>query len=230
MLALFRRRLDERLSARIRAVSDAVPALAKPLRIALTGGIASGKTAVSNRFAALGVPVIDADIAARKVVEPDSAGLKALLQLCGTHILQADGQLDRRALRARIFADDTLRQRVNALLHPMIRKWMREQASTQPAPYQLFVIPLLAETGQAQDYDRVLLVSADLATRRQRLMARDQISADQADAILAAQADDNQRLAVADDIVYNNADEHSLAQQVESLHHYYLQLAEGLAT
>lgn len=207
-----------------------MPRSAKPLRIALTGGIASGKTMVSDRFAALGVPVVDADIAARKVVEPGSAGLNALLQLCGPAILQADGQLDRRELRARIFADDTLRQQVNALLHPMIRRWMQEQAATQPAPYQLFVIPLLAETGQAQDYDRVLLVHADLATRRQRLMARDRISAEQADAILAAQADDSQRAAIADDVVYNNADEQSLAQQVESLHQHYLQLAKGLAT
>lgn len=207
-----------------------MPRPAKPLRIALTGGIASGKTMVSDRFAALGVPVIDADIAARKVVEPGGAGLNALLQLCGPAILQADGQLDRRELRARIFADDTLRQQVNALLHPLIRRWMQEQATTQPAPYQLFVIPLLAETGQAQDYDRVLLVCADLATRRQRLMARDRISAEQADAILAAQADDSQRAAVADDVVHNNADEQSLAQQVESLHQHYLQLAKGLAT
>lgn len=203
---------------------------AKPLRIALTGGIASGKTMVSDRFAALGVPVIDADIAARKVVEPGSAGLSALEQLCGPAILQTDGQLDRRELRARIFADNTLRQQVNALLHPLIRRWMQEQSARQPAPYQLFVIPLLAETGQAQDYDRVLLVHADLATRRQRLMARDRISAEQADAILAAQANDSQRAAIADDVVDNNADEHSLAQQVESLHQHYLQLAKGLAT
>lgn len=207
-----------------------MPMPAKPLRIALTGGIASGKTMVSDRFAALGVPVIDADIAARKVVEPGSAGLSALEQLCGPAILQADGQLDRRELRARIFADNTLREQVNALLHPLIRRWMQEQAARQPAPYQLFVIPLLAETGQAQDYDRVLLVHADLATRRQRLMARDRISAEQADAILAAQADDSQRAAIAEDVVDNNADEHSLAQQVESLHQHYLQLAKGLAT
>ena len=202
----------------------------KPLRVALTGGIASGKTTVSNRFAGLGVPVIDADIAARKVVEPGSTGLNDLVKLCGAAILQADGQLDRRELRARIFADDSLRQRVNALLHPLIRQSMQEQAATQPAPYQLFVIPLLAETGQAQDYDRVLLVQADQATRRQRLMARDRISAEQADAILAAQADDSQRAAIADDVVYNNADEQSLAQQVESLHQHYLHLAKGLAT
>ncbi|HEX4909655.1 MAG TPA: dephospho-CoA kinase [Permianibacter sp.] len=198
--------------------------------MALTGGIASGKTTVSDRFAKLGVPVIDADIAARKVVEPGSPGLEGLVQLCGASILQADGQLDRRALRARVFADDILRQRVNALLHPLISQWMQEQAATRPAPYQLFVIPLLAETGQAQDYDRVLLVQADLTTRRQRLMARDRISAEQANAILAAQADDGQRTAIADDVVYNNADEQSLVQQVESLHRRYLQLAEGLAT
>lgn len=201
-----------------------------PMRVALTGGIASGKTAVSNRFAALGVPVIDADVAARQVVMPGSEGLAELVACCGSGILLADGSLDRAGLRARIFADPALRQQVNAILHPRIRSWMQARAAEQPYPYQMFVVPLLVETGQHTAYDRVLLVTADEAVRRQRLRARDRISVEQADAILQAQADESARLAIADDILYNNADEHSLAQQVESLHQNYLQLARHSAT
>lgn len=204
--------------------------MTSPLRIALTGGIASGKTAVSRQFEALGVPVLDADVAAREVVAPGSVGLQALVALCGDSILQTDGSLDRRRLRERMFADSMLREQVNARLHPLIRAAMARDAAKRPAPYQLFVIPLLVETGQAGDYDRILLVEADRETRRRRLQARDQISAEAADAILAAQADDQARRAVADDILVNNADEQALAKQVESLHHSYLQLARQAAS
>ncbi|NQD37027.1 dephospho-CoA kinase [Permianibacter sp. IMCC34836] len=199
--------------------------MTEPLRIALTGGIASGKTAVSRRFAALGVPVIDADVAARRVVEPGQTGLQQLVDLCGREILQADGQLDRRALRQRIFADADLRRQVNAILHPLIRAEMNAAARVQPYPYQIFVIPLLVETGQSGDYDRVLLVEASTEQRRQRLMARDQVDADQTDAILAAQAADAARRAAADDIIDNNADEQALDSHVKLLHLRYLQLA-----
>lgn len=199
--------------------------MTEPLRIALTGGIASGKSAVSRRFAALGVPVIDADVAARRVVEPGQPGLQQLLTLCGRSILQADGQLDRRALRQRIFADTALRNQVNAILHPLIRAEMQAVAQRQPYPYQLFVIPLLVETGQTNEYDRVLLVEANADQRRQRLMARDQIDTEQASAILAAQAADAERRAAADDIIDNNADEQALDSHVKSLHLHYLQLA-----
>lgn len=199
--------------------------MTEPLRIALTGGIASGKTAVSQRFAALGVPVIDADVAARRVVEPGQLGLQRLIELCGHEILQADAQLDRRALRQRIFADTNLRSKVNAILHPLIRAEMQAVAAAQPYPYQLFVIPLLVETGQADQYDRVLLVEASTEQRRQRLIARDRIDSEQAGAILAAQASDAERRAAADDIIDNNADEQALDSRVKSLHSQYLQLA-----
>lgn len=201
-----------------------------PLRIALTGGIASGKTAVSNRFAARAVPVIDADVAARKVVAPGSAGLTQLSALCGADILQGNGELNRRALRQRMFSEPSLREQVNAILHPLIRAEMRAQANAQPAPYQMFVIPLLVETGQASDYDRVLLVSADEAIRIKRVMARDQIDEAAARSILAAQASDTRRLEVADDVIDNNGDELLLDEQVESLHRRYLQLAQQSTT
>jgi len=201
----------------------------RPLRIALTGGIASGKTAVSRHFAALGVPVIDADVAARAVVEPGSEALQQLTASFGNDILLPDGNLNRSALRQRIFTDPAARDTVNTILHPRIRTWMQEQASRQPAPYQLFVIPLLVETGQANDYDRVLLVEADSALRQQRLIARDHISAEQADAIFRAQADDSSRRAAATDRLNNNGDEAKLAQQVELLHRHFLDLAHNRA-
>ncbi len=200
------------------------------LRVALTGGIASGKTRVSDLFAARGVPVIDADQVAREVVAPGSAGLQALASSFGTGILAADGTLDRRALRERIFADEQARQQVNMLLHPLIRARMRDLAAAHPAPYQLFVIPLLAETGQAGDYDAVLLVDADRETRVARLMQRDQVSRDQAEAALQAQADDTARRAIASDIIDNNGDEAGLAAQVESCHRKYLALAHSRTT
>ena len=201
-----------------------------PLRIALTGGIASGKSSVSQRFAALGVPVIDADIAARRVVEPGSVGLQQLIELCGNAIVQADGTLDRRTLRERIFADPALREQVNAALHPLIRAEMAAEAALRPYPYQVFVIPLLAETGQAAEYDRVLVITADTGQRIQRLMQRDQVSADAAAAALAAQATDNSRQAIADDIIDNNGDEQMLDNHVKSLHRHYLDLAGQQAT
>lgn len=197
------------------------------VRVALTGGIASGKTAVSNRFAALGVPVIDADIAARRVASAGSAGLQQLTALCGDTILLPDGNLNRRALREQIFADASLRERVNQLLHPLIRADMQAESAQRPYPYQLFVIPLLVETGQADSYDRVLLVQAEREQRLQRLMQRDRIDAAAATAILAAQASDKARLAIADDVIDNNGDEQALAQQVESLHQRYLALAQS---
>lgn len=203
------------------------------LRIALTGGIASGKTRVSDLFAARGVPVIDADVAAREVVAPGSQGLQALITSFGTGILAADGTLDRRALRERIFADEAARARVNALLHPLIRARMHELSAAQPAPYQLFVIPLLAETGQAADYDAVLLVDADRETRIARLMQRDQVNRDQAEAALQAQADDASRRTIATDIIDNsasiakNGDEAGLQAQVESCHQKFLALAQS---
>lgn len=203
--------------------------MTRPLRIALTGGIASGKSAVSRQFALLGVPVIDADVAARAVVAPGSTGLQQLIGTFGDSILLPDGSLNRAALRQRIFTEPAARESVNAILHPLIRNWMREQAEHQLAPYQLFVIPLLVETGQTADYDRVLLVETEPTLRQQRLMQRDGISASQADAIFAAQSNDASRQAIASDRLDNNGDELKLAQQVELLHHRYLDLAHRRA-
>ncbi len=194
-------------------------------RVALTGGIASGKSAVADEFARLGVPVIDADVAARAVVVNGSEGLQQLVTEFGEGILDERGELNRRALRAIIFNDDAARQRVNRILHPRIREYMRADAAKHSASYALFVIPLLLETSQAQDYDRVLVVTADRATRIQRLCSRDHIDETQAQQILATQASDQERLQIAHDIITNDGDRQALKPAVYQLHQLYSTLA-----
>jgi len=196
-------------------------------RVALTGGIASGKTAVSDAFAKLGIPIIDADIASRAVVEQGSEGLKRLVQRFGQNILTADGSLNRKALRSLIFSDAQARADTNAILHPLIREWMREASEAQPAAYQLFVIPLLTETNQVKLYDRVLLVQCAESVRIERLMMRDNTTEQEARQILAAQSSDQERQHIADDIIVNEGDYDELAANVLQLHHLYLNLAQN---
>lgn len=195
--------------------------------MALTGGIASGKSAVSDTFAALGVPVIDADIAAREVVKKNSDGLQRLVARFGNTILDEHAELNRRALREIIFNDESARAEVNAILHPLIRHAMQQTAAQQHSPYSLFVIPLLLETNQAADYDRVLVVTAPLSQRIERLCARDNIDATQAQQIIAAQVSDDKRLAAADDVIHNDGPRDALRAQVEQLHQHYLRLAQA---
>jgi dephospho-CoA kinase len=200
--------------------------LNRPMRVALTGGIASGKSAVSDAFAALGVPIIDADIAAREVVKKGGVGLQRLLERFGNTILDEHGELNRRALRSIIFNDEAARTEVNAILHPLIRHAMQQAAAQQHFPYSLFVIPLLLETNQVDDYDRVLVVTAPLSQRIERLCARDNIDATQAQQIIAAQVSDDKRLAVADDVIHNDGPRDALRSPVEQLHQRYLKLAQ----
>lgn len=196
------------------------------LRIGLTGGIASGKSTVSTRFAELGIPVIDADVAARAVVLPGSAGLAQVAQRFGPGVLSAIGELDRRALRDLIFADPASRQALDALLHPLIRAEMDRQAAAAVGPYLILVIPLLVEGGRARDrIDRVLVVDVDEAVQLQRVQARDGGSAEQARAILASQASRAARLSAADDVLLNSGSVAELRHAVDKLHERYLQLA-----
>ena len=201
--------------------------MTRPLRIGLTGGIASGKSTVTQRFAELGVPVIDADVASRNVVEPGKPGLAQVVQRFGGGILDADGRLDRRALRNLIFQDSSLRQALDAILHPLIRAEMEREAALAKGPYVVMAIPLLVEGGSADKrVDRVLVVDADEMLQIQRLQARDGCSEQQARAILSAQASRAQRLAAADDVVLNTGTVAELRQAVDRLHEQYLQLAQ----
>lgn len=197
------------------------------LRIALTGGIASGKTTVARLFGVLGVPVIDMDQVAREVVEPGTPGLAGLVARFGTGIVVGDdGRLDRPALRHLIFANAEHRLAVDALLHPLIRARTAELSRDAGGLYQIIVIPLLAESGERRSYDRVLVVDCAPELQLQRLIVRDGSSASEAQAILAAQASRADRLAIADDVIANEGDLPALARAVEGLHARYRDIAD----
>jgi dephospho-CoA kinase len=200
------------------------------LRIGLTGGIASGKSTVTQRFTELGVPVFDADVSSRRVVEPGEPGLDQVVQRFGAGVLDTDGNLDRRTLRTLIFSDPASRQALDAILHPLIRADMEQQAAAATGPYLVMAIPLLVEGGRARDgIDRVLVVDVDEAVQVKRVQARDGGSEEQARAILASQASREVRLAAADDVLYNSGSVADLRQSVDLLHAQYLRLAHSLA-
>jgi dephospho-CoA kinase len=196
-----------------------------PFRVALTGGIASGKTTVAGLFAELGIPLIDTDLIAREVVEPGQPALAAIVRAFGPEVLDADGCLDRRRMRERIFADPAVKQRLEAILHPAIRAEMERQSRVAGGPYQILVIPLLAEGRRRDHVDRVLLVDVPEALQVERLVSRDGVSREQAQASLNAQATRAERLAIADDVIQNSGRVDELKQQVRALHEKYLQLA-----
>jgi dephospho-CoA kinase len=196
------------------------------LRIGLTGGIASGKSAAAAVFAELGVPVIDSDVIAREVVAPGSPGLAAISARFGEGVLQEDGQLDRRALRALVFADPTARRELETLTHPLIRERMAAQSAAAGGPYQIHAIPLLVEGGAKRPgIDRVLVIDCPEEIQVERVMARDRVDETSARAVLAAQASRAQRLAAADDIIVNDRGLEALRDAVTILHRRYLDSA-----
>jgi dephospho-CoA kinase len=197
------------------------------MRIGLTGGIASGKSTVARRFLELGVPVIDADESSRSVVAAGQPGLSQVIKAFGSGVLNANGELDRQALRNLIFADHSRRRDLEAILHPLIRADMERQALTAIGPYLVLAIPLLVEGGATDRVDRILVVDVDEAVQLERLMARDSHSLAQARAILAAQANRASRLKVADDVLVNSGTVPELRQAVDRLHQRYLSLAEA---
>jgi dephospho-CoA kinase len=196
-----------------------------PLRIGLTGGIASGKTLVSKLFAARGVPVIDTDELAREVVGPGTEGLAAIRERFGASIIGADGRLDRRALRDQVFRSSTARRDLEAITHPRIRALLEQRSAAAGGPYQILVIPLLAETRGRTPVDRVLVVDCPESLQIERLMRRDGSSREQAEAILAAQASRAERLALADDVIRNDGDPAAVEAAVAALHQRYVALA-----
>jgi dephospho-CoA kinase len=198
------------------------------LRIGLTGGIASGKSTVAQRFGELGVPVIDADESARIVVAPGSPGLAEIIGKFGENLLTTDGALDRRSLRNLIFSDPGRRRELEAILHPLIRADMERRASVASGPYLVMAIPLLIESGSRDRVDRILVVDVDEQVQLSRLMARDRCTVEQARAILAAQTSRTSRLEVADDVVQNAGTMSELRHAVDQLHQRYLGLAESL--
>ncbi len=193
------------------------------LTVALTGGIAAGKSAVTRRFQALGVSVHDADVAAREVIEPGTDGLQAIVSAFGAGALDAAGRLDRRAMRQRVFADPAARTALEAIIHPRVREWLQARATNERAAYCILAIPLLVENlAQYRWIDRVLVVDAPESLQLSRLMARDGIDLTLARQMLAQQSSRADRLAIADDVIDNSSDESTLDARVATLHQRYM--------
>ena len=195
------------------------------LTIGLTGGIGSGKTTASDEFARLGADVIDTDLLSRALVEPGQPALAEIVAGFGPSVLDGTGHLDRVRLRERIFADPQARRQLEDILHPKIRAAMLERAARSTAPYVMFVIPLLFETGQQALVDRVLLVDVAEDVQRARVAARDGLDTTQITRILQAQTDRATRLANADDILHNDGSPARLHEAIAKLHRKYLDLA-----
>jgi dephospho-CoA kinase len=199
--------------------------------VAVTGGIASGKSAVTASFAALGIAIADADAIAHAIVAPGEAALAEIVERFGAGVLDAQGRLDRAQVRALVFADAQARAALEAITHPRIRAGLEAACRTATSPYAIAAIPLLAEAGvpPAQAWPwlrRVLVVDAPPALQRRRLLARDGIDAALAERMIAAQATRAQRLALADDVIVNDAGLEDLDAAVHRLDARYRALAE----
>lgn len=198
--------------------------------IGLTGGIASGKSALEQAFTARGIAVADADLLAREVVRPGEPALAAVAERFGRDVLMADGQLDRAALRVRVFGNEEERRALEAIVHPAIRRRLEEICRQATSPYAIATIPLLTEGGGRAAYPwlhRILVVDTPTEVQKQRLMQRDGIDAVLADKMMAAQASRANRLALADDIVVNDGDITHLQRAADDLHRRYLALADA---
>jgi dephospho-CoA kinase len=199
-----------------------------PYVIGLTGGIASGKSEVARRFQALGVQVIDADVAARAVVAVDSEGLAEVVAAFGPGILDVAGALDRAAMRRLVFDDSDARKRLEAIVHPRVRAILEAGCASASGDYVIAAIPLLAEGGGRAHYpwlDRILVVDVPPGIQLTRLLQRDGIDATLARGMVAAQASRGQRLAIADDVIVNDGSLEALGAHVEKLDTLYRMLA-----
>ena len=194
--------------------------------VALTGGLASGKSSAARRFEELGVPVIDADVVTRSLVEPGAPALAEIVEAFGAEVLDERGRLDRAKMRQRIFRHDGDRRKLESILHPKVRDAMQAFAASSDAPYVLFVIPLLVETNRAREMDRIIVVDAPRALQAARTAARDGSPPETIAAMLDAQAARADRLAIADTVIENTGDLAALHKRVDGVHREYLALAK----
>ena len=212
---------------------DAVPSRIGPragiFRVGLTGGIGSGKSTVADGFVALGAALVDTDAIAHRLTAPGGAAIGAIRSRFGARMIAGDGSLDRAAMRAAVFADPGLRRQLEAILHPMIRADTEAgiaSARSAGAPYVLLAVPLLVESGSWQDrVERVLVVDCPVAVQITRVMKRSGLARSDVEAIIAAQASREQRLAAADDVIDNGGPPDRLGEQIAALHRRYLELA-----
>ncbi|OKP04182.1 dephospho-CoA kinase [Xenorhabdus eapokensis] len=196
--------------------------------VALTGGIGSGKTTISNVFSSLGVTLVDADIIAREVVAPGTLALQAIAEHFGADILLPDGSLNRAMLRQKVFAVPEEKQWLNALLHPLIQVETQRQLNHVTTPYAIWVVPLLIENNLMHLADRVLVVDVPIEVQITRTIARDGVSREQVENILAAQASRQDRLEKADDVIVNHDSEQDIPSRVAELHQQYLKQAKSV--
>ena len=198
--------------------------------IGVTGGVASGKSEVTRRFEALGVAVADADLAAREAVAAGSPGLAEVVSTFGPGVLTTAGELDRTAMRQRVFEDPAARQRLEAIIHPRVRAWLRQECEAALGPYAIAAIPLLTEGGGRGTYrwiDRILVVDVPVEVQIERLMRRDGVDLALAESMLAAQVSREARLAIADDVIVNDGALEALDGEVARLDQLYRGLAEA---
>lgn len=195
---------------------------------AVTGGVASGKSTVTARLEWHGIVVADADIAAREAVAPQSDGLAEVVQVFGRDVLDANGALDRAAMRVKVFGNDAARKQLEAIIHPRVRARLAQLCAQAESPYAVAAIPLLAEGGGREGYpwlQRIAVVDVPEALQLERLQARDGVDAALAQRMLDAQASRAQRLSIADDVIVNNASIDALHAHVDALHARWLRLA-----
>lgn len=193
--------------------------------VGVTGGIGSGKTTVTNLFQQHDIAVVDADVIARHIMDKGGEALAAVIDRYGQQALLEDSTLNRAWLRERIFQHPEDKQWLNELTHPLIRQQILTQLQEAQSPYVILSAPLLVENRLTKLCDRVLVVDVSEATQLERTQQRDDVSADQVQSIMNAQASREQRLQAADNIINNEADEAQLVAQVEKLHELYLRLA-----
>ncbi len=194
-----------------------------PFTVGLTGGIGSGKSAATERFAALGATIVDTDLIAHRLTARGGAAIAAIRQAFGEGVISTDGSLDRGAMRARVFAEPAARQQLEAILHPLIRAESARQCLAAPGPYVVMAVPLLVESGTyRQRCDRVCVVDCPEALQIERVRTRSGLDETQIRAIMAAQASREERLGAADDVIDNGGTLEALQQQVDRLHLRYL--------
>ncbi len=195
--------------------------MSQAIRIGLTGGIGSGKSEAAREFARLDVPVIDTDLIARELVKPGQPALDEIAAHFGAEIIDQKGDLDRTRLRKAVFSDPGQRRQLEAILHPRIRDRAMALAEQAKTPYCVLVIPLLVETAGDYLLDRILVIDTPRERQLKRVAARDGLSKSDIEAILATQASRQQRLAIADDVVVNDAGPENLRSEIERLHRFY---------
>lgn len=194
----------------------------RPFLIGLTGGIGCGKTLVTDSFARLGVPIIDADLVSRQLVEPGQAALELIIKRFGCNMLLPDGNLNRQLLRDIVFKDESARADLEKIVHPRIRTRMNELAQAIAAPYVILAIPLLFEKSYEQMVDRILVIDCSLEQQIERTSARDGVTQEQVRSIIDTQVSRSYRVAAADDLIDNSGSFEQLIPQIEALHKKYL--------